>query len=66
MTELVKAYLIELDPDFVKEKPDAKPVDVQFNPETLKVTFANQLVQPAGGDQAAGNTGRQFVGAGTT
>lgn len=66
MTELVKAYLVELDPDFVKEKPGAKPVDVQFNPETLKVTFANQLVQPAGGDQAAGNTGRQFVGAGTT
>jgi hypothetical protein len=39
---------------------------VQFNPETLKVTFANQIVQPPGGDQAAGNAGRQFVGAGTT
>lgn len=66
MTELAKAQLIELDADFKKEKPGGKKVSVQFNPETLKVSFANQLVQPQGGDQAAGNTGRQFVGAGTT
>ncbi len=66
MTELAKAQLIELDADFKKERPGGKKVDVQFNPESLKVTFANQLVQPQGGDQAAGNTGRQFVGAGTT
>jgi len=32
----------------------------------LKVTYANQLVQPQGGDQASGTAGRQFVGAGTT
>jgi hypothetical protein len=66
MTTLVKAQLIELEQDFKAEKQGGKKVDVQFNPETLKVTFANQLVQPQGGDQAAGNTGRQFVGAGTT
>lgn len=66
MTELAKAQLIELDTDFKTEKPGGQKVSVQFNPETLKVTFANQLVQPQGGDQAAGNTGRQFVGAGTT
>jgi hypothetical protein len=66
MTELAKAQLIELDADFKNEKPGGQKVSVQFNPETLKVTFANQLVQPQGGDQAAGNTGRQFVGAGTT
>lgn len=66
MTELAKAQLIELDADFKKEKPGGQKTSVQFNPETLKVTFANQLVQPQGGDQAAGNTGRQFVGAGTT
>lgn len=66
MSQLVKAQLIELDADFKAEKPGGQKVDVQFNPETLKVTFANQLVQPQGGDQAAGNTGRQFVGAGTT
>lgn len=66
MTELAKAQLIQLDDDFKKEKPGGQKVSVQFNPESLKVTFANQLVQPQGGDQAAGNTGRQFVGAGTT
>jgi Contractile injection system tube protein len=66
MTALAKAQLIELDQDFKKEKPGGEKVSVQFNPETLKVTFANALVQPQGGDNAAGNTGRQFVGAGTT
>jgi hypothetical protein len=66
MTALAKAQLIELDADFKAEKSGGQKVSVQFNPETLKVTFANQLVQPQGGDQAAGNTGRQFVGAGTT
>lgn len=66
MSELAKAQLIELSQDFKNEKSGGKKVPVQFNPETLKVTFANQLVQPQGGDQAAGNTGRQFVGAGTT
>ena len=66
MTELAKAQLIELDQDFKKEKPGGEKVSVQFNPETLKVTFANALVQPQGGDNAAGNTGRQFVGTGTT
>src|SRR5215831_20319089 len=66
MSELVKAKLIELEQDFKKEKSGGQTVEVQFNPETLKVTYANQLVQPQGGDQAAGNTGRQFVGAGTT
>jgi len=66
MTELAKAKLIELEQDFKNEKSGGQSVTVQFNPETLKVTFANQLVQPQGGDQAAGSTGRQFVGAGTT
>jgi Contractile injection system tube protein len=66
MAELAKAKLIELEQDFTKEKSGGQNVTVQFNPDSLKVTFANQLVQPQGGDQAAGNTGRQFVGAGTT
>lgn len=66
MTALVKARLIELEQSFEREKDGGHTVDVQFNPETLKVTFANQLVQPQGGDQSAGNAGRQFVGAGTT
>ena len=66
MGELVMAQLIELKQDFQSEKDGGQRVAVQFNPETLKVTFANQIVQPQGGDQAAGNSGRQFVGAGTT
>src|SRR4051812_2144130 len=66
MTELVKAELIEMEQDFKKEKAGGQKVVVQFNPDTLKVTFANQLVQPQGGDQSSGPTGRQFVGAGTT
>jgi Contractile injection system tube protein len=66
MTEFAKAKLIELDQTFAKEKDGGHQIDVQFNPETLKVTFASQIVQPQGGDQAAGNAGRQFVGAGTT
>jgi hypothetical protein len=66
MPGLVKAKLIELKQDFKQEKPGGQQVEVQFNPESLKVTFANQIVQPQGGDQAAGNAGRQFVGAGTT
>jgi hypothetical protein len=63
---LAKAQLIELKQDFSDEKPGGQKLEVQFNPESLKVTFANQLVQPQGGDQSSGNAGRQFVGAGTT
>lgn len=65
MAELVKAQLIELEgPD--KEKPGDQNIAVQFNPDTLKVTFANQIVQAKGGDQSSGPSGRQFVGSGTT
>jgi hypothetical protein len=63
----VKAQLIELDSNY-QPKDGGKTVTVQFNPETLKVSFANQIVQPSNGgvgDQR-GSTGRQFVGAGTT
>ena len=63
---LAKATLTELDQTFQNEKPGGHTVEVQFNPESLKVTFANAIVQPQGGDQSAGNAGRQFVGAGTT
>jgi hypothetical protein len=64
MGTLEKARLIEMEAD--KEKPGGKKIWVQFNPDAMKVTFANQIVQPQGGDQSSGNTGRQFVGAGTT
>jgi hypothetical protein len=72
-----KARLIELD-DQLQELPEGQGqhVDVQFNPDSLKLQFANQIQnnQPSTGgssggsssDQGSGNTGRQFVGAGTT
>jgi hypothetical protein len=66
MAGLAKAKLIELDQQFTQEKSGGQQVEVQFNPESLKVSFANQIVQPQGGDQSAGTAGRQFVGAGTT
>ncbi len=64
--KLVKAELQEID----LSKPEAAPtlkVPVQFNPETLKVAFANQIQTPDGGagDQRGG-AAQQFVGAGTT
>ena len=72
-----KAQLIELDEALKDPKSGGKSVTVQFNPESLKLTFANQVQNnnsssnagsSAGGsgDQAAGTQGRQFVGAGTT
>lgn len=75
MGQLVKAQLIEVvptqqtnpkDQPSWKLKDGGQRVEVQFNPESLKVTYANELVQQKGGDQASGNAGRQFVGAGTT
>ena len=45
--------------------PD-KAVTVQFNPETLKVSFANQIQTPSGTGDQSGTPTRQFVGAGTT
>jgi hypothetical protein len=46
---LAKAELRELRPGTSEELPSGKKVTVQFNPETLKVTYANQLVTPEGG-----------------
>ncbi len=69
--KLEKARLIEMEADFANPKSGGKTTIVQFNPESLKVTFANQLVQPGnGGANGTGDqsnqAGRQFVGAGTT
>jgi hypothetical protein len=65
---LAKAELRELRPGTSEELPSGKKVTVQFNPETLKVTYANQLVTPegGGGSDRSGTAARQFVGAGTT
>ncbi|MCE2909228.1 MAG: LysM peptidoglycan-binding domain-containing protein [Betaproteobacteria bacterium] len=74
---ITKARLVELDE---RQQEVGQPVTVQFNPDSLKLSFANQIQNsnPAsggggeaggsasGGDQASGTSGRQFVGAGTT
>ncbi|MFN7277265.1 MAG: peptidoglycan-binding protein, partial [Betaproteobacteria bacterium] len=65
MSGLVTAKLFELND---QGKPGQKKAIVQFNPETLKVTYANQIVEPpaGSGSQSDGSTSRQFVGAGPT
>jgi hypothetical protein len=63
---LVRAELRELDAKFENTINQDRWVKVQFNPETLKVTFANQIVQGSGAGDQRGSQARQFVGAGTT
>ena len=63
---LKKAQLIELKPDFSKKLDGGKEVTVQFNPDTLKLSFANQIVTPEGAGSQKGTPGRLQVGAGTT
>lgn len=64
--KLEKAELRELDSGFENEINRSRWTAVQFNPESLKVSFANQLQQPAGAGDQRGTPARQFVGAGTT
>lgn len=63
---LEKAELRELDAEFKNEINTDKKCTVQFNPETLKVSFANQVATPSGAGDQQGPPARQFVGAGTT
>jgi Contractile injection system tube protein len=64
--QLAKAEIRELDANFKNEiNPDKKTV-VQFNPDSLKVSFANQIATPSGSGDQNGPQARQFVGAGTT
>jgi len=64
--KLEKAELRQLDAEFKNEINPDKTAKVQFNPETLKVAFANQIATPAGAGDQKGTPARQFVGAGTT
>jgi len=64
--QLAKAELRELDASFKNEINRDKWTKVQFNPDTLKVTFANQIQQPSGSGDQRGSQAQQFVGAGTT
>lgn len=63
---LAKAELRQLDANFSDEIEPDTWATVQFNPETLKVTFANQVATPSGSGDQRGTPARQFVGAGTT
>jgi hypothetical protein len=65
-TAIAKAELWELGAD--GQKVSGSRVVVQFNPETLKVSFANQIVPPANGGSTdqRGTAATQFVGKGTT
>ncbi|MCI0496373.1 peptidoglycan-binding protein [candidate division KSB1 bacterium] len=63
---LAKAELHELDANFTKEINPDKAVKVQFNPESLKVSFANQIATSDGPGDQKGTPSRQHVGAGTT
>jgi len=63
---LAKARLVEIKWDAkqqqAKEVGGGKNVEVHFNPQSLKLTYANEN---KGGDQPGGNT-KQFVGSGTS
>jgi hypothetical protein len=66
ISKLAKAELLELDAKFTKTINPDKATKVQFNPESLKVSFANQIASPSGSGDNNGPQARQFVGAGTT
>jgi hypothetical protein len=63
---LAKAELRQLDSFFDKEIERQHWCTVQFNPESLKVTFNNQLVKPTGSGDQRGSAAYQFVGRSTT
>jgi len=64
--KLEKAKLLELDDG--GQPVEGSTVQVQFNPETLKVSYANQVVPPnnTGATDTRGTSATQFVGTGTT
>jgi hypothetical protein len=64
--KLAKAELRQLDAEYKSEINSEHNVKVQFNPETLKVSFANQIQTPSGAGDQKGTPTQQFVGAGTT
>src|SRR6266480_627240 len=64
--QLAKAELQKLQPDFETLSSPEYKVTVQFNPEALKVSYANQIATPAAAGNQTGTPARQFVGTGTT
>lgn len=64
--KLAKAVLRQIDANFKNPINDDKATQVQFNPDSLKVSFANQVAAPGGSGDQNGSQAQQFVGAGTT
>jgi nucleoid-associated protein YgaU len=62
---LAKAHLIELDVSFMPQS-GGKDVTVQFNPETLKVSFTNQVSVPGGRRDESGAAAAQVAATGTS
>jgi hypothetical protein len=63
---LKHATFSTLTEDWKNVDPGKPSIQVQFNPETLKVSYSNALVEPASGGSKKGPSSRQFLGAGTT
>jgi hypothetical protein len=63
---LAKAELRQLDAKFDREIEPDTWCTVQFNPESLKVSFANQLEKPPGAGDQRGSAARQVIGSSTT
>jgi hypothetical protein len=62
-----KAELHELDASFGSEINPEHNTVVQFNPESVKVSYSNQIVQPPGGGGDNRGAGTElFVGTGAT
>jgi hypothetical protein len=64
--QLAKAQLIEMESGLEIPAPGTQPVNVQFNPESLKVTYANQVVTDPNKGAQTGTNALQHVGKGTT
>jgi hypothetical protein len=64
--QLAKAQICELDANFAEEINQDSWTYVQFNPDSMKVSFANQIAQPPGPGDQNGPQAQQFVGAGST
>jgi hypothetical protein len=52
--------------DSTLTRTQGQPISVQFNPESLKVSYTNQIKQPNGTGDQRGPAALQFVGSGTT
>jgi hypothetical protein len=63
---LAKAELQELDANLKITTDKTNWTKVQFNPDSLKVSFANQVAPAPGAGDKSGPQALQFVGAGTT